>query len=173
MSLWAISPRRPSPRKSKALRALKEADQDLAYLALLTCEGLKPLSRWEAGLPGGAEEHLGRLGLRCLGISRRTEDGGIITQTVFGLDIALLENFRKDFEGTLVNENEATAITEGSYFGFPKCCAKSYAVHGYKNNNVLPEIQDLLFHWICSPGCKETMRMVDGYRAIRQIIEDL
>ncbi len=44
------------------VRALKEIDFELAYLALLTCEGLKPLSRWEKPLDDNGLELLRQTG---------------------------------------------------------------------------------------------------------------
>jgi hypothetical protein len=47
-----------SPKIKTCVRQLKEIDFELAYLATLTGEGLKPLSRWEKSLDDSVLELL-------------------------------------------------------------------------------------------------------------------
>ena len=61
-----------SPEAKECVQALKEVDFELAFLALLTCDGLKPLSRWEKSLNEAELGLLGKMGLLTKQI-RRTE----------------------------------------------------------------------------------------------------
>ena len=58
------------------LRGLKEIDFELAYLALLTREGLKPMSRWEKPPSGNEREPLARMGLITSQVRRTVRTGG-------------------------------------------------------------------------------------------------
>jgi len=57
------------------VKSLKEIDFELAYLALLTCEGLKPLSRWEKTLSDRGLKLLQRMGLFTKQIPRTVKTG--------------------------------------------------------------------------------------------------
>ncbi len=72
------------------IRALKNIDFELAYLALLTHEGLKPLSRWEKPLGEPGQAVLTRMGLH---VERVTESpiGQGLDETIFGRSAAHLE----------------------------------------------------------------------------------
>ena len=59
----------------QSVRALKEIDFELAYLVLLTREGLKPLSRWEKSLDAAGLALLQRTGLLTKQIRRTAKTG--------------------------------------------------------------------------------------------------
>jgi len=54
---------------------LKDLEFELAYLALLTRDGLKPLSRWEKPFDRSAEEALHALDLKTRVVKRTVRTG--------------------------------------------------------------------------------------------------
>ena len=67
------------------VRELKQIDDQLAYLALLTCRGVKPLSRWEKSIPKEGLTLLREVGLAAAVVTRTVQTGRKITETIFGL----------------------------------------------------------------------------------------
>jgi len=89
-----------SPEFQKYLRALKEIDFELAYLAILTHEGLKPLSRWEKSLAGGDLELLQRTGLLTRQVRRTVKTGREIVETIFSRTPAYIQLYEQAFGNT-------------------------------------------------------------------------
>ena len=58
---------------------------ELAYLALLTRQGIKRLSRWEHGLSAEETDLLRQAGLIVEPLERRTLFGKSVAQTVFSM----------------------------------------------------------------------------------------
>ena len=82
----------------KYIAALKEIDFELAYLALLTHEGLKPLSRWEKSLEDDVIQLLREMNLQAKRITRATKDGSIVTENIFSMSPAYIDLYTKTFE---------------------------------------------------------------------------
>ena len=70
---------------------LTRLEFDLAYLALLAQNGIKPLSRWEGIVPHGIEEVMDEMGLEPAYVRRRLHNGKSTTEFVFSKSEALLE----------------------------------------------------------------------------------
>ena len=87
----------PSPQVLACIRALKTVDFELAYLALLTLEGLKPLSRWEKPLGGDAAALLGRMGLLARTVRRTVQTGKQVTETIFSVSPAYVHIYEQSF----------------------------------------------------------------------------
>ncbi|MCB9701532.1 MAG: hypothetical protein H6711_06560 [Myxococcales bacterium] len=155
--------RDPAKRRADNLRRLREHDEDLAYLAQLTCVGLKPLSRYERPLNDGLRAELVALGLVQRTCRRRTEEGGEVDETVFSRHTPLLEIYRQAFDGGPLRLSRELGMLEGYLFGFPPCCVSAYLARPYAPNGLDREEQAILFHWACS-GCSITPLLLPRYR---------
>ena len=160
--------------ESKELRRcvgrLKEIDFELVYLALLTCEGLKPLSRWEKPLDDHGLELLQQMGLLTKQIRRTVKTGKEVVETIFGITSGYIHLYEKQFAGKPIDKSAATVRFEGFLFGFPPCCVDEYIRHPYIKNALPPEHQKILFHWACK-DCKITAALLPGYRRIHDYVE--
>ena len=160
--------------ESKELRLcvgqLKEIDFELAYLALLTCQGLKPLSRWEKPLDGHGLELLQQMGLLTKQIRRTVKTGKEVVETIFGLSPGYIQSYEKQFAGKPIDKSAATVRFEGFLFGFPPCCVDEYIRHPYAANGLPPEHQKILFYWACK-DCKITAALLPGYRRTHEYVE--
>jgi hypothetical protein len=160
--------------ESKELRQsvgkLKEIDFELAYLALLTCEGLKPLSRWEKPLDGGGLELLKQMGLHTKEIPRTVKTGKIVSETIFSKTPGYIQLYEKQFSGKPIDKSAATTRFEGFLFGFPPCCVDEYIRRPYAANGLAAEEQKILFYWACK-DCKITETLLQGYRRIHEYVE--
>ncbi|UCF43809.1 MAG: hypothetical protein JSV99_02460 [Planctomycetota bacterium] len=152
------------------VRELKAIDSELAYLALLTCEGVKPLSRWEKPLDSQGLGLLQRLGLLMKQIRRTVKTGRVVTETVFGLSPAYIQLYERRFNDTPIDKSPPTQRFEGFLFGFPPCCVDEYIRHPYTKNNLPPEQQKILFHWACK-DCKITPALLPQYVCIHEYVE--
>jgi hypothetical protein len=147
-------------------------NEELLYLAMLTAEGVKPLSRWEGPVTPRQWQALARLGLEVAAVHRPTEWGHAVTHVVFSRDRARLEAHRAAFEGVPIRFDPQRMRREGLDFGYPPCCVAAFVEHGYQDNGLPPEDQDLLFYWAC-PGCAETRRLLPAYRRIYRRVRAL
>jgi hypothetical protein len=154
------------------LRLLKHVDIDLAYLTLLTREGLKPLSRWEKPLEESAQEALRRLGLCVERIPRRLRSGKRFEETIFARNPAHLQIYAEHFRDRPVDKSAETVRIEGFLFGYPPCCIAQYIKQPYAPHDFPMERQQVLFHWSCK-GCEITPSLVPHYERIHHLIEDL
>jgi len=82
------------------LRSLKEIDFELAYLAMLTREGIKPLSRWEKPLADEGLELLQRVGLLTKQVRRTVKTGKEFIETIFSRTPAYLRLYEQTFGNT-------------------------------------------------------------------------
>jgi hypothetical protein len=158
-----------SQEVKRAIRALKEVGFELAYLALLTREGIKPLSRWEKPLEDHALELLRELGLLSRRIMRTVKTGKEVTETVFGLSPGYLELYEKRFGGRPIEKSAAAVRFEGFLFGFPPCCVDQFIRRPYAKNGLDPQRQKILFHWACN-GCKITPLLWPAYKAVNDYL---
>ena len=158
----------PIPEPSKVRRcvgACKEIDFELAYLAVLTCEGIKPLSRWEKPLANDGLELLQQMGLFTKRIRRTVRTGGEVIETIFSRLPAYLQLYEQRFGNKPIDKSAKTKQFEGFLFGYPPCCVNEYIHNPYALNNLKAEEQKILFHWVCR-DCKITPLLLDAYKSI-------
>ncbi|MBN2181076.1 MAG: hypothetical protein JW715_04120 [Sedimentisphaerales bacterium] len=153
------------PNPIPGLRTLKAIDFELAYLALLTSEGLKPLSRWEKPLDERSLESLRRMDMVTKQIRRTVKTGSDVIETVFSRSPAYIDLYEKRFENTAVDKSAETQRFEGFLFGYPPCCIEQYIIEPYARNNLPEHEQKLLFHWACS-NCAVTPLLLPAYERV-------
>ena len=159
-----------SPKIKTCIKQLKQIDFELAYLALLTREGLKPLSRWEKPLDDHGLKLLQRLGLLTSQIRRTVKTGKVVTETIFSASPGYIQLYEKRFGDIPIDKSAATVRFEGFLFGFPPCCVDQYIRHPYIKNDLDPQLQKILFHWACK-DCKITPALLPGYRRVHEYLE--
>ena len=158
-----------SPKIKACVKQLKEIDFELAYLALLTRKGLKPLSRWEKPLDDHELGLLKQIGLLTKQIRRTVKTGKVVVETIFSVSLGYIQLYEKRFAGTAIDKSAATVRFEGFLFGFPPCCVDEYIRHPYIKNALVPQYQKILFHWACK-GCKITPTLLPAYRNIHNFL---
>ena len=154
------------------LKALKQIDSELAYLALLTCEGLKPLSRWEKPLGENGLELLHRMNLLTSQIRRTVKASDDVAETIFSRMPAYMDLYEKGFGDTPIDKSARTQRLEGFLFGYPPCCVDQYIQEPYAPNNLAKKDQEILFHWACK-NCAVTPVLFPAYRSIHDWLEHL
>ena len=159
-----------SQELKQCIKALKEIDFGLAYLALLTCEGLKPLSRWEKLLDDRSLGLLQRMGLLTKQIRRTVKTGRMVTETIFSTSASYIQVYEKRFGDAPIDKSAQTQRFEGFLFGFPPCCVDEYIRHPYIKNTLDSEQQKILFHWACK-DCKITPILLPSYHRIHEYVE--
>ncbi len=159
-----------SSKVIKCTRSLKEIDFELAYLALLTCEGLKPLSRWEKPLESHGLELLQKMGLFTKQIPRTVKTGKEIVETIFSITPGYVRLYERQFAGKPIDKSADAVHFEGFLFGFPSCCVDEYIRNPYIKNALPPQHQKILFHWACK-DCKITEALLPGYRRLHEYVE--
>ncbi len=150
---------------------LAEVDEEVAYLAALTVEGLKPMSRWEKGLDAEAIEPMTSLGLVARQVPRTVTAGPDLRETIFSLTSSLLDVYESLFSGKPIDKSATTQQWEGFLFGFPPCCISYYIDQPYASHDISPTDQEILFHWAC-PHCAITPSLVPAYRRILALIQN-
>ena len=150
------------PTSSTSTEVLGTLEFELAYLSLLTKEGLKPLSRWEKPFDGATQEGLRRLGLKTCVVNRSVQTGRVVRELLLSTSDESLEVYAARFAGSPVRHDAETVRFEGRLFGYPPCCVESFATRGYVRNSLRRRDQRLLFHWAC-PGCAVTPRLLPNY----------
>jgi len=138
---------------------------ELAYLALLTRSGLKPLSRWEASFSPQIIRTLEKLGLFTRTVPRRLQNGQILYELIFSTDLDCLDLYSRCFADKPIQHTIEETRLLGRFFGYPSCCVEHFAIHGYTANDLDPADQALLFHWAC-PHCRLTPLLLPSYRKI-------
>ena len=159
-----------SPEIKGCVQALKEVDFELAFLALLTREGLKPLSRWEKPLNDHELELLQQIGLLTKQIRRTVKTGKVVIETIFSVSPGYIQLYEKRFGNIPINKSAATTRFEGFLFGFPPCCVDKYIEQPYAKNDLAQEEQKILFHWACK-GCKITPVLLSAYRNLHDFLD--
>jgi len=163
----------PRPDGSKlhaSLRALKQIDFELAYLVLLTREGLKPLSRWEKPLDQDGLGRLKKTGLLTRQIRRTVETGHDVIETIFSPTPAYIHLYQEHFGDRPIDKSTRTQRLEGFLFGYPPCCVEQYIRNPYATNNLSEQDQEILFHWACQ-NCTITPLLLHRYRSIHDRVE--
>jgi hypothetical protein len=159
------------PLWNDPLRELKQIDEQLAFLVLLTLEGIKPLSRWEKTLTTEQMELLKRYGLHVTQIRRTVLTGREVIETVFSKTQGYIEVYKARWDGSPIDKSPETVRFEGFLFGYPPCCVEAYIQNTYAPNTTNPEQQKHLFHWTCK-NCKITPLMLPMYQRIYTFIEN-
>jgi hypothetical protein len=154
-----------SQELKRCIKSLKETEFELAYLALLTREGLKPLSRWEKPLEDNELELLQRIGLLTKQIRRTVKTGKEVIETIFSTSAAYIQLYEKRFANTPIDKSAQTQHVEGFLFGFPPCCVDQYIRHPYIKNTLTRQQQEILFHWACK-DCKITPMLLPAYEDV-------
>jgi hypothetical protein len=154
-----------SQELKQCVKALKKVDFELAYLALLTCEGLKPLSRWEKPLDDYGLGFLQQMGLLTKQIRRTVKTGKLIVETIFSVSAGYIQLYENRFGNTPIDKTAPTIRFEGFLFGFPPCCVDEYIRHRYAKNSFTPDQQKILFHWACK-NCEITPILLPYYQDI-------
>ena len=142
--------------------AALSSDGEFRYLALLTAEGIKPLSRWEMHLDNEQLRALQRLGLHVSRLIRSTQWGRLIPHTIFSRRQSILHTHKLVFDGAAISYDSRSVHQEGLDFGYPRCCVEAYIENGYKSNGLTHEEQAILFHWAC-PDCEQTRQLLPEY----------
>jgi len=140
---------------------------DLLYLAYLTAQGIKPLSRWEMDISPEQRVGIERLGLYVSSLTRSTEWGRLVSHTIFSRRRSLLQLHRSAFDGRAIRNDDQSVRREGLDFGYPACCVDAFIENGYQSNGFAPQDQGILFYWAC-PDCDQTIRLLPEYRHIFQ-----
>jgi hypothetical protein len=152
------------------LCALKEIDFELAYLAILTHEGLKPMSRWEKTLAEGDLELLRQIGLLTKQIDRTVKTGKEVIETIFSRAPIYMQLYEQAFGNTPIDKSARTQLFEGFLFGYPSCCVNQYIRKPYAPNNLAEQQQKILFHWACR-DCKITPLLLPAYKMIHDSLD--
>jgi len=151
------------------IEALKRIDFELAYLALLTSSGLKPMSRWEKPLSDADLELFQQIGLLAERITRTVKTGKQVVETVFSRLPAYIQLYRRRFADTPIDKSPQTQRFEGFLFGYPPCCIDQYIRHPYAPNDLPEQDQKILFHWPCK-NCQLTPTLLPPYRTIHNLL---
>jgi len=153
------------------IKALKEIDFELAYLALLTKEGLKPLSRWEKPLDDNGLQLLQRMGLLTKQIRRTVKTGKEVIETIFSRLPGYIQLYEQSFADKPIDKTAQTQQLEGLLFGYPACCVDAYIRQPYAPNNLPNEEQKILFHWACK-DCKITPLLLPAYKGVYKLFNN-
>lgn len=157
------------PEFQNHLRALKDIDFELAYLALLTWEGLKPLSRWEKPLDDAGLGPLEQAGLLTKQIRRTVKTGKTVIETIFSRTLAYIQLYQESFGDAPIDKSAHAQRLEGFLFGYPSCCIEQYIRKPYAPNNLTDEEQKILFHWACW-DCKVTPMLLPAYKSVHDLL---
>ena len=152
------------------LRALKRIDFELAYLVLLTLEGLKPLSRWEKPLNENGLALLHGMDLLTKHIRRTVKVGNEVIETIFSRTPAYLDIYERSFGNTAIDKSARTQRIGGFLFGYPPCCVEQYIRKPYATNDLTEQDQKILFHWACK-DCKVTPILLKSYKGIHDLLK--
>jgi hypothetical protein len=153
----------------KCIHKLKEIDFELTYLAMLTRQGLKPLSRWEKPLDDNSFGLLKLLGLLTKQINRTVKTGKVVSETIFSVSSGYIRLYERRFVDRPIDKSALTIRFEGFLFGFPPCCVDEYIRQPYIKNTIDPKDQKNLFHWACK-DCKITPTLLPEYRRIHEYL---
>jgi hypothetical protein len=160
-----------SQEARRCVKSLKEIDFELAYLALLTCEGIKPLSRWEKPVDNNGLELLRQLGLLTKQVTRTVKTGKKVIETIFGRLPGYIQLYEQRFAGAPIDKSAQTQRFEGFLFGYPACCVDQYISRPYAPNNLQEQDQKILFHWACK-DCKITPALLPAYRRLYDLLNN-
>lgn len=153
------------------IQALTEIDFELAYLALLTCRGLKPLSRWEKPLADDGLELLQQIGLLTRQVRRTVKTSKEVVETIFSRLPAYIQLYEQRFANKPIDKYVQTRRFEGLLFGYPPCCIEQYIRRPYAPNKLIAQEQKILFHWACT-NCKITPVLLNAYKIVYGLLNN-
>ncbi len=153
---------------------LTKLDFQLAYLAMLTKEQIKPLSRWEKGILISSRDFyiLRRYGLKVENVKRKLLNGNYTYETIFSTKSRYLDSYLRNFANKPMATHKSDRIKEGFLFGYPYCCVKNFVENGYTKNPYIGKEQEILFHWVC-PDCRNTPSLIPYYQKIHNECEHI
>ncbi|MBL7074563.1 T9SS type A sorting domain-containing protein [candidate division KSB1 bacterium] len=154
------------------MKVFKKLGFDLGYLALLTKEDVKPLSRWEGGFSHKKIKALQCLGLKTGVVERRLLNGGNTSELIFSKSSNYLDFYTNRFDKMPIKKDYETKITEGFLFGYPGCCARNFAENGYTENKYAGNGQEILFHWVCQ-DCRITPSLLPYYEKVHNECKEI
>ena len=160
-----------SQEAQRYLKALSQIDFELAYLASLTAQGVKPLSRWEKPLADHALRQLCGLGLVVEQVRRTVQTGKEVVETIFSRIPGQIDLYKQRFDNAAIDKSAETQRFEGFLFGYPPCCIEQYILTPYAPNGLPEEDQKILFHWACK-DCRITPTLLPAYRTVHDCLED-
>ncbi|MCP4710219.1 MAG: hypothetical protein GY869_16470, partial [Planctomycetes bacterium] len=160
-----------SVKLKQIVNSLKKYDPQLAYLAVLTAHGVKPLSRWEKPLEQNQLDLMHQLSLQTASVRRTVQTGNEIFETIFSPTPAYIKLYNARFADNPIDKSDSTQHLEGFLFGFPPCCVDQYIKTPYAKNNLPSEKQAFLFHWACK-NCLITPKLLPQYQKIHQYIKN-
>ena len=161
-----------APQTKSIVKALKEIDPQLAFLALLTCQGIKPLSRWAKPADDQILKLLPQLELLTGVVLRSVKIGKIITETIFSRTPGYIQLYQSRWDHAPIDKSPPVQRFEGFLFGFPPCCVDEFIRHPYRPNRIDPQDQKILFHWACN-NCQITPLLLPAYRRLNAYLADL
>lgn len=145
-------------------RTPAELEEETIYLGVLTARRVKPLSRIEYPVEPDMLDLFQDWGLAVGQVVRIAQDGTPYQHLVLSYDPVFIEAYCGEFDNTIIQGEMPEGIrAEARHFGYPACCAESFAVRRHAPNGLTPEQQGLLFHHAC-PGCRETPLLIPRYR---------
>lgn len=150
-----------------SLKNIHTINFEFIYLAQLTLNGLKPLSRWETELNLKDLSLLRSIGLEYTFVTRRLLNGSIARETIFSTKPQVLETYYSRFNDSILDKSAESKRIEGELFGYPACCIDHFIQHPYSSNNLTAEEQKLLFYWAC-PFCNVTPLLIPRYRSVHE-----
>ncbi len=134
-----------SQELKQCLKALKKIDFELAYLALLTREGLKPLSRWEKTLNDHELELLEKMGLLTKQIHRTVKTGKLVVETIFSVSAGYIQVYENSFGNTPIDKSAQTQRFEGFSVRLSSMlCGRIYPTPLYQKRPYTTEPEDFV-----------------------------
>jgi len=156
----------------RGLSVLKSHDFQLAFLALLILEGVKPAGRWEKTLAPGLRGELKSLGLAVGVVKRFAQSGLELEETLFARVPERLQVYAARFDRRVIDKSAATRRFEGDFFGYPSCCVEAFIQQPYAKNGLARKHQAILFHWAC-PGCRATTELFEDYKRLHRALVEI
>ncbi|MCK4338907.1 MAG: T9SS type A sorting domain-containing protein [Candidatus Cloacimonetes bacterium] len=144
---------------------ITKLDFQLAYLAMLTKQQIKPLSRWEKRISSQKIGILKKHGLKLETVQRKLLNGKYSYETIFSTKSRYLDIYLKNFYKQPITTKISDREKEGFLFGYPSCCVNNFIENGYTKNPFIGKEQEILFHWVC-PDCRITPSLIPYYQKI-------
>ncbi|MBR9689524.1 MAG: hypothetical protein GOV01_01330 [Candidatus Altiarchaeota archaeon] len=139
----------------KDLEKLAKFDKKLAMLALVTAEGIKPVSKIDSF--DGPEEIVQHL-LEDMGLCVEIKKQGCRSDILFGK----ASSIRKYHEANELRGKERVYAL-GIAFGYPDCCSKYFSEFLLGEKDEKPEKLSPLEHFSC-PNCKVSPSLRKKYQ---------
>jgi hypothetical protein len=158
--------------EAKMKDSLTKLDFQLAYLAMLTKEQIKPLSRWEKKTSPKEVKILRKHGLKVENVRRKLLNGKHTSETIFSTKSRYIDIYLKNFNNQSIATHQSDREKEGFIFGYPSCCVKNFVENGYTKNPYIGKGQEILFHWVC-PDCRVTPSLIPYYQKVHNKCEQL